>query len=66
MFFSQGHKGASTINISRKVGFRLAVDPSLNLDKVRDIAWDGALQQDIVAQHHALRGKVSLVICPQH
>ena len=55
-----------TISISRKVGFSLAVDPSLNLDKVRDKARDGTLQQDIVPQHHALGGEVSLVIGPQH
>ena len=56
----------NTILIAWHEGLGLAVKPSLNLYKVWDKARDRALHQDVVAQHHALRSKVGLVIRPHN
>ena len=51
-----------TIGLPQEIGFGLAVNPSLNSDKVRHEAGNVALEDDVIAENHILPEGVRLII----
>ena len=52
--------------LPEQIGLGLAVNPSLNADKVRDEAGDVALEDDVIAENHILPEGVRLIILADH
>ena len=52
--------------LPQQIGLGLAVNPSLNADKVRDETGDVALEDDVIAENHILPEGVRLIILADH